>query len=131
MLGFDETAEGREARLLLLTGSDDRTIKAWEPFSGTDHYTVHGHAGAVTALASTLEDPSSFVSGSADTTVKLWGPTSWQNAQIALAERFTMPGSASRVRAVAYSTVGRYLAAAREDGSVQLWRSPPPAKRGR
>jgi WD40 repeat protein len=142
LLGFAATEEGSsEARLLVLTGSDDRTIRAWDltptllrsagPVSGIDSYTVHAHAGAVTALASTLDDPLCFVSGGADARVKLWGPTSWQNAQIVLAERFTMPGPDSRVRAVAYSAAGRYLAAAREDGSVQVWRSPPPGKRGR
>jgi WD40 repeat protein len=129
MAGLVPGGEGR--RLVLLTASADQSIKAWDA-SGSELYTVRGHAGVVTALAAVIEESYVFVSGSADQTVKLWGPTTWSHpSKLTLAERFTMPGTTSRVRAVAYGSSGRYLAAAGEDGTVYLWRGPAPGKKGR
>ena len=36
--------EGGE-RLVLLTGSEDRSIRAWDGLTGADLYTLRGHAG--------------------------------------------------------------------------------------
>jgi WD40 repeat protein len=61
-----------------LTGSSDTTIKAWDALSGTCLRTYEGHNGAVTGLSlgaateDATEGSTTFISSSADKSVKCW-----------------------------------------------------------
>lgn len=56
----------------LASGSDDATIKLWNPASGSCTATLEGHSSVVIALA-VLPD-GRLASGSMDRTIKLWDP---------------------------------------------------------
>jgi WD40 repeat protein len=56
----------------LASGSTDRSIKLWDPASGSCVATLEGHSSYVLALA-VLPD-GRLASGSGDTTIKLWDP---------------------------------------------------------
>ena len=66
-----------DGRTLLATGSDDRTVRLWDPATGTpvgDPLT--GHTASVEAMggaAARRADPTA--TGSANGTVRLWDPT--------------------------------------------------------
>merc|ERR1711865_498264 len=54
----------------LVSGSDDSTIKVWDPSTWICQQTLQGHTDLVMALA---ECSGQLVSGSADRTIKVWG----------------------------------------------------------
>jgi len=65
-------------RVTFLTGSSDNTIRAWDALSGESLRVYEGHKSTVTALGTTKvrqdqkEGSTSFVSTSADRTIKWW-----------------------------------------------------------
>ena len=64
-MAFDPTGQ------TLASGSDDTTVKLWEPASGKLLRTLEGHKSTVFSVAF---DPTgqTLASGSLDNTVKLW-----------------------------------------------------------
>jgi tetratricopeptide (TPR) repeat protein len=54
----------------LVSGSDDKTIRLWDPASGTEIGRIEGHSDFVTALC-VLPD-GRLVSGSKDKTIQIW-----------------------------------------------------------
>jgi WD40 repeat protein len=54
----------------LASGSDDKTIKIWNPIDGTLKRTLTGHTNSVLAL--TVLQNGDLASGSSDTTIKIW-----------------------------------------------------------
>lgn len=97
----------------LATGSGDRTIKLWQPASGSQAATLLGHSGSVHALAFS-PDGKRLASGSRDFTVKLWDTESWN-------EVATLRGHTNAVRAVGFSPSGEFLVSAGEDKTIRWW----------
>ena len=58
-------------RTLLITGSEDNTVKLWDASTGQELCMLKGHTRGVSSVAFS-PDGSSLISGSNDTTVKLW-----------------------------------------------------------
>ena len=59
-----------------LSGSDDKTVRVWDPVAGKALHTLQGHTGQVLGVAAfTLPDGTPrAVSGSDDCTVRVWNP---------------------------------------------------------
>lgn len=55
----------------LATGSDDRTVKLWDPRTGDDVFTLRGHTSGVVSLAIS-HDGGQILSGSIDCTARVW-----------------------------------------------------------
>jgi len=55
----------------LISGSEDATIKIWNPIDGTLKKTLSAHLNSTWALI-TLNNSGNFVSASDDTTIKIW-----------------------------------------------------------
>ncbi len=56
---------------VIITGSDDKTVRLWGVDSGKTLKTLSGHFAAILALACS-PDGGKIATGSADTTVRLW-----------------------------------------------------------
>ncbi|KAF9512576.1 hypothetical protein BS47DRAFT_1486132 [Hydnum rufescens UP504] len=98
--------------LLLASGSEDGTVRLWDPISATSIIKLGGHSGAVLAIAFS-PDGLCLASGSGDT-VQLWDPIS--GASIA-----TLQGHSDWVTTIAFSPNGLHLASGSWDCTVQLW----------
>jgi hypothetical protein len=98
---------------LLVSGSEDRTLRLWRPAEGEEVATLRGHTGGVTALA-VRPDGRSLVSGSRDNTAVWWslpeGVTLWSHK---VAE--------NQVSCVALSPSGLLATSGVEDPTVCLW----------
>ncbi|GMG38722.1 unnamed protein product [Aspergillus oryzae] len=98
---------------LLASGSDDKTVRLWDPATGALQQTLKGHIFSVWSVAFS-PDSQLLASGSVDQTVRLWDPATGALQQ-------TLKGHTFLVRSVAFSPDGRLLASGSEDKTVRLW----------
>ncbi|MBF0631026.1 MAG: pentapeptide repeat-containing protein [Magnetococcales bacterium] len=97
----------------LLSGSNDHTLKLWDPHSRQCIQTLKGHEGSVRAVAFS-PDGNTILSGSLDHTLKLWDPHSGQCIQ-------TLKGHEGSVNAIAFSPDGNTLLSESHDHTLKLW----------
>jgi len=93
------------------SGSDDNTIRLWDPASGACKRVFKGRLGWVDALA-VLSD-GRLTSGSSDNTIRLWDPATG-------ACELVFEGHQAVVRALAVLGDGR-LASGSFDNTIRLW----------
>ena len=71
--GFVQSVAFSSDSQVLASGSDDKTIKLWDPATGTLKHTLEGHSDSVRSVAFS-SDGQVLASGSDDETIKLWDP---------------------------------------------------------
>ncbi|QRW21482.1 nuclear mRNA splicing protein [Rhizoctonia solani] len=97
----------------VLTGGQDRTIRLWNPESGSEIKKYEGHGYEVLSI-SVAHDNARFASGGGDRSVYLWSVTA------GVTER-RMPGHLGKINAVAFNADASVLASGSYDSSVRLW----------
>ncbi|MFI8503474.1 trypsin-like peptidase domain-containing protein [Streptomyces sp. NPDC085524] len=97
----------------LATGSDDKTVRLWDPATGKTRTTLTGHTDAVNAVTFS-PDGKTLATASDDKTVRLWDPATGKT-------RTTLTGHTDAVLAVAFSPDGKTLATASTDNTARLW----------
>lgn len=102
----------------LATGSDDNTVRLWDPATRRIIRVLEGHNEWVRGVTFS-PDGRRLATGSDDSTVRLWDPASDQPPAVIPAH--------GRVRGVAFSPDGHLLATGSSDRAVRLWN---PATRG-
>jgi hypothetical protein len=95
----------------LASGSDDNTVRVWDPSGRAAPLVLSGHQSSITALA-VLPD-GRLASGSWDNTVRVWDPSG-------RAEPLVLSGHARWIMALAALLDGR-LASGSLDGTVRVW----------
>ena len=105
-----------EGRPVVVSGSEDHTVRIWEPTTGRELHTLEGHTGPVTAVAvAELEGRPVVVSGSADHTVRVWELASGR-------ELHTLTGHTRPVTVVTVVAVaGGWIISGSEDHTVRVW----------
>ncbi|KAH8900609.1 hypothetical protein GQ53DRAFT_863078 [Thozetella sp. PMI_491] len=95
----------------LASGSEDKTIKIWDPTTGYCIVTLEGHSGRVCSVA--WSNDGRLASGSDDKTIKIWDPTTGHCIA-------TLEGHSGWVGSIAWTNDGR-LASGSNDKTVKLW----------
>ncbi len=98
---------------LLVTGSQDRTVRVWDVTGGRPLFSFQGHNGPVTAIA-VRPDGRQAASGGEDGSIRLW-PLS------ATDEHRAFTDATDSLWAVAVSPDGRHFAAAGADRAVRVY----------
>jgi WD40 repeat protein len=117
-VAFGTTADGR---LLLATGSYDRTARVWDPLTGGpvgEPLTGHTNAVSSVAFGTTADGRLLLATGSVDNTARVWDPLTGGP----VGEPLT--GHTDRVDSVAFGTTadGRLLlATGGEDNTARVW----------
>jgi WD40 repeat protein/serine/threonine protein kinase len=102
----------------LASASVDRSIRVWNTTAGSLVTVLVGHTKTVTSLAFV---PRGLVSGSIDSTVRLWDPDPAVVSVIA-------PLSPLQRRLIALSPNGRHVAVAGSDGFIRVWERGNPSE---
>jgi len=98
---------------VMLTSSEDATIKVWDYESGDYERTLKGHTDAVQDLA--FDHPGkTLASCSADMTIKIWDFVSYECTK-------TLHGHDHNVSSVAFMPSGDYLLSASRDKTIKMW----------
>ena len=100
---------------ILVTGSQDRTLRIWDGTSGTSTGTVlRSHTGGITALEFS-PDGRRLVSAALDRTIRLWDTSTWLPASQPLR------GHADSAYSLAYQPDGKYFFSAGGDRLLVQW----------
>ncbi|KAJ6016426.1 hypothetical protein N7540_011017 [Penicillium herquei] len=97
----------------LASGSDDNTVRIWDPTTGQSVSTFEGHSDPVQSIAWS-PDGRQLASGSLDNTVRIWDPATGQSVS-------TLEGHSDWVLSIAWSPDGRRLASGSLDNTVRIW----------
>jgi WD40 repeat protein len=98
---------------LLASGSTDKTVRLWDPATGTALRTLEGHTSSVWSVAF-APTTGLLASGSADNTVRLWDPATGTALR-------TLEGHTNSVWSVAFAPTTGLLASGSQDNTVRLW----------
>ena len=98
---------------LLVSGSDDYTVRIWDTTTGVCQQTLEGHDRLVNSVAFS-HDRKLLASGSDDYTVRIWDTATGVCQQ-------TLKGHDDSVRSIAFSHDSKLLASGSFDGTVKIW----------
>jgi WD40 repeat protein len=98
---------------ILASGSADKTIKLWNPFTGKAIRTLQGHQEFVNSVGFS-PNGRILASGSADKTIKLWNLDTGKEIRALL-------GHQNLINSVNFSPDGKTLASGSADKTIKLW----------
>lgn len=110
---------------LLVSSSDDRTIKTWDPKTGFLQHTLEGHSGWVHYIAYAPSAPM-LASAADDGLLKLWSigvtPNSTDPKGDTQAKLLgDLVGHTSPVSSCCFSNDNFYIASSSDDRSIRIW----------
>jgi len=98
---------------LLASGSDDGTVKTWNPHTGASIHTLRGHRDSVRSVTFGPEEHL-LVSGSWDGTVKIWNHHTGSSIE-------TLAGHEDSISSVVCDRKRGLLASGSYDNTVKIW----------
>ena len=101
---------------LLASAGVDRSVRLWNPSTGTPLFSLDGHNDIVLTLAFS-PDGKLLASAGYDRTIRLWDSQSAQSVA-------HWPAHEGAIRALRFLPDSRHLVSAGDDGSIRLWTLP-------
>jgi WD40 repeat protein len=98
---------------MIVSASNDKTLKVWDGRSGAELFTLSGHADWVNDCAVSA-DGAIIVSASGDGTLKVWDGRNG-------VERLTLSGHADWVNGCVVSAEGSMIVSASHDQTLKVW----------
>jgi WD40 repeat protein len=98
---------------LLASGSEDHLVRIWEPTTGQELKTLHGHTNRIWSVAWS-PGGQILASASEDRTIKLWDASTGRSLR-------TLKGHGDRVFSVSWSAVEPILASCSQDRTIKVW----------
>jgi WD40 repeat protein len=98
---------------IVVSASNDNTLKVWDLEDGREIKTLNGHTDLVSTVA-LIPGSRNVISGSNDGTLKVWDP---ENGL----ENYTLTDHGNPILAVAVTSDGREAISGSEDGTLNLW----------
>ena len=98
---------------LVVSGSDNSTIKIWDAATGREIQTLEGHYDSVASVAFSA-DSKLVVSGSGDSTIKIWDAATGREIQ-------TLEGHRDWVTSVAFSADSKLVVSGSGDSTIKIW----------
>jgi WD40 repeat protein len=98
---------------LLASGSNDGSIKLWDPSTGREIHTLRGHTGLIRKVVF-RPDGQRLASASADRTARIWNVATGQ-------EEIAFRGHTDELWSVAYSPDKQQLVSVGNDKMVRIW----------
>ncbi|KAF7488947.1 F-box/WD repeat-containing protein 7 [Sarcoptes scabiei] len=95
---------------IIVSGSDDNTLKVWSSANGRCHLTLNGHTGGV--WSSQLSNDNIIISGSTDRTLRVWNAITGHCLH-------TLYGHTSTVRCMALH--GKHVVSGSRDNTLRVW----------
>ncbi len=97
---------------LLVSGSEDTTVKVWELSTGQPICTITGHSNFVNSIA--ISPDGKFIASCGDDIIKLWQLSTGE-------EVHTLSGHSGVIHSVTFSPDGQMLASGANDKMIKLW----------
>lgn len=98
---------------LIVSGSEDCTVKIWNTATGTCRRTLEGHSLSINSVAFS-HNSKLIASGSSDTTIRLWDTTTGTCQR-------TLEGHSNIVESVAFSHNSKRIASGSWDNTIKIW----------
>ncbi len=95
-------------------GTETGAIQIWERGATSPHLTLHGHQGAISALAFSPNSLRLASSAASDASIALWDATT-------SVEPVRLQGHSARVLALAWNRTGELLASGSADRTFRMW----------
>lgn len=103
---------------LVVSGSEDNSIRVWDARGGAARKVLRGHGSAVRSCTFS-PDGSLVLSGGEDQSVRVWNVEGYQEIRVLHAKVFS--GHADAVLAARFSRDGRQIVTASRDRTAALW----------
>jgi WD40 repeat protein len=103
---------------LVVSGSEDNSIRVWDVANGESRKVLRGHGSAVRSCMFSL-DGKSVLSGSEDQSVRVWNVQGYEETRVLHAT--VLAGHADAVLAARFSRDGRQIVTASRDRTAALW----------
>lgn len=97
----------------LVSGSSDKTVRIWNPVTGSCKRIFNGHEQAVLTVILS-PDQQNIISASADQTIRIWKINDYENPQI-------LTGHSDWVTCLAVTPNGKILVSGSTDKTIKLW----------
>ncbi|TFY74140.1 hypothetical protein EWM64_g9872 [Hericium alpestre] len=111
-----------QAKLYDRDGEEQAIYVKGDPYI-RDMKNTSGHVGELTSCAWHPKDPQTFITSSADSTIRIWDVENKRKQKTVIVVKSKERGARTKVTACGYSPDGKYIGGACLDGTLHMWKT--------